>query len=397
MLAVALAACAAPASREDATLDAAPLEAELERLGQDPVEFVLEQLDRVDLVLFDDGLHSAVEPFELYAQLVRDPRFARRCDVLFLETIALDQQEHLDAFLASQDGDPRLLLPALRNDVSGFGGIGYRTLYDLLDTVRRVNRERSPEDRLAVVAVSNATHWESIRTREDVARFQGSLADRDRDMYERILEELDGFRSGVKGVFLTNTRHAYTGIRDAHGEPYGDTGTLFRRNHPGKTCSIRLHNVTLALEEEIADPDAPRTAEGLERVRYRWARVDGGRWDAAFAAHGNQPVAVPLVGTAFGRAPYLGNHMLDAAPGQTMADAYDALIFLGPLEALRQSATLPGLYGADFVPELSRRYALQRTDEELAAELASAGVDDVEELVARTFVEAPERPVPEVE
>ena len=392
---LALGACAAPAVHEERT--AQLLASELDRLGRDPLELVIERLDAVDLVLFDDGLHSAVEPFELYAQLVRDPRFARRCDVLFLETIALDQQEHLDAFLDSPDGDPRLLLPALRNDVSGFGGIGYRALYELLETVRRANRERPPEEQLAVVAVSNATHWETIRTRDDVQAFQASLADRDREMYERILAELDGFRSGMKGVFLTNTRHAYTGIRDARGELHWNTGTFFRQNHPGRTCSIRFHDVTLALEEEIAEPDAPHTAEGLERVRYRWARVDGGRWDAAFAARGNRPVAIELAGTDFGRAPYLGNHMLDAAPGQTMADAYDALIFLAPLEALRQSATMPGLYGADFLPELARRYALQRTDEELAAELATAGVASVDELVAGAFVEAPERPVPAVE
>jgi hypothetical protein len=386
-----LAACAAPGAERTPVA----LAAELEEQGKEPVAFVLEQLERHELLLFDDGLHSAVEPFELYVRLVESPEFRRRCDVLFLEVVALNQQPALDAFLAS-DGDPALLFSAYRDDVSGTGGIGYRTYLDLLEAVRRANRASPPEERLRVVAVSNPVFWAGLRTRADVASLERSLAGRDYDMYRCILAELDGFRSGRRGAFLTNTRHAYTGVRARDGSLHWNTGTFFRQLHPGKTCSIRIHNVTLALEAEL-EPTGPHTAQGLERVRYRWARVDGGAWDAAFALRGNRPVALALAGTRFGRAPYLGNHMLDAAPGQTMADAYDALVFLAPLESLRQSATLPGLYAPDFLPELARRYVLQRTDAELAGELAAAGVATAEELVARTFVEEPERPVPTVE
>ena len=402
ILATVLLGCATSATRGSQSGDAKPVEAaelvtELELRGQDPVRFVIERLREVDLVLFDDGLHSAVEPFEFYARLVAEPEFRSSCDVIFLETVALNQQPHLDAYLESEDGDPALLLPAFRDDVSGFGGIGYRTYLDLLSAVRAANRSSPGEERLRVVAVSNPTYWPAIASAADVANFRRSLAGRDYDMYRLILEELDGFGTGKKGVFLTNTRHAYTGIRDARGELHWNTGTFFRERHPGKTCSIRIHNVTLAIERVEPDPAAPRTAQGLEDVRYHWARVDGGRWDAAFAEHGNRPVALSLAESAFGRAPYLGNHVLDALPDQTMADAYDALIFLAPLEALRQSATLPGLYAADFRPELARRYRLQRTEEELAAELAAAGVATLEELVERTFTEEAERPVPAVE
>ncbi len=391
----ALAACAAPGAGSSGSIE--PLLADLERRGQDPVRFVLDRLREVDLVLFDDGLHSAVEPFELYRALVAEPEFRCAVDVLFLEVVAINQQPHLDAYLESESGDPALLLPAFRDDASGFGGTGYRTYLELLAGVREANRASPPEERLRVVAVSNPTWWPEIHDAEDVELFRRSLAGRDYDMYRLILEELDGFRSGKKGVFLTNTRHAYTGVRDARGAFHWNTGTFFRQWHPGKSCSIRIHNVQLALEELASEPGRPSTAEGLERVRFHWTRVDGGRWDAAFAARGNRPVAVPLGATAFGRAPYLGNHMLDAAPGQTMADAYDALVFLAPLELLRQSATMPGLWSADFLPELARRYRVQRSEEEVASELAEAGVASVEELVARTFVEEPVRRVPAVE
>lgn len=38
------------------------LAAELEQRGAEPVAFVIEQPERHELLLFDDGLHSAVEP-----------------------------------------------------------------------------------------------------------------------------------------------------------------------------------------------------------------------------------------------------------------------------------------------------------------------------------------------
>ena len=224
-----------------------------------------------------------------------------------------------------------------------------------------------------------------------------ALAGRDYDMYRLIFEELDGFRSGRKGVFLTNTRHAYTSVRAQDGSFFWNTGTFFRQWHPGRTCSIRIHGPALAIERRRTRADGPSTAQGLEEVEYRWSRVDGGRWDHAFAVRGDAPVAVSLRGTDFGRAPYLGNHQLDAASGQTMADAYDALIFLTPLERQRQAAAMPGLYGADFLPELARRYRLLRTDAELAEELRGAGVFTVEELIAHTFVEWPEKAAPAVD
>jgi len=388
-----LLACVAGGAR--APDEIAPLLADMDAHGEEPVRFVLDRLKEADLILFDDGLHSAVEPFGFYCELVRSPEFRRAVDVVFLEAVAANQQPHIDAFLAS--GDPEELLPAFRNDVSGTGGIGYRSYLELLSAIRTGNLAAPPEDRLGVVAVSNPVDWERITTRAEYEQFLSSLSDRDQDMYGAILDELDGFRSGMKGVFLTNTRHAYTGVRRAGGDFFWNTGTYFRQRHPGKTCSIRIHNVTLAIERAVSDASAPRTAQGLEDVQYHWARVDGGRWDRAFAANGNLPIAVPLAGTSFGRAPYLGNHQLEAAPAQTMADAYDALVFLAPLERLRQSASLPGLYAADFLPELARRYRLMRGEDELAAEMETAGVETLPELVTRTFVEWPESPVPAVE
>ena len=51
--------------------------------------------------------------------------------------------------------------------------------------------------------------------------------------------------------------------------------------------------------------------------------------------------------------PYTGNDELDALPNQTMYDAFDAVIFLAPIEKQRQSAAAISIYTPEFLRELS--------------------------------------------
>lgn len=55
--------------------------------------------------------------------------------------------------------------------------------------------------------------------------------------------------------------------------------------------------------------------------------MDNGLWDKAFEENGNTPVAISLNDNVYGKAGYVGNHMLNVVNGQTMYDAYDGLIF----------------------------------------------------------------------
>lgn len=377
---------------EDARLE--PYLDALRTRGKDPVPFVLAQLDDADLLLFDDALHPAVEPFELYEALIRNAEFQRRVDYVFVETLPINQQRHIDAYLASDPEDLSLLHPALQDDISGMG-FALESYTRLLSTLREVNATLPPEARLEVVAVSNPTYWPLIETREDVERFRESLLGRDYDMYRVILERMERFGAGAKGVFLTNTRHAYTGVRDREGDLHWNTGTFFRQNHPGRTVSIRLHNISLHIAAKSGDDGEPRSFEGMERYDYSWVRVGRGIWDSAFAAYG-RPVGLAIEGTAFGDEPYIGNHMLDMADGTTMADAYDAVIYLAPYETMRFSADYDGIYTPEFKQKLARRYRLLRTPEQLEAEMEQHGAHTLTELIDLMTEPDPERPLPAV-
>jgi hypothetical protein len=338
----------------------------------------------------------AVEPFAFYRQLVREPAFSRQVKYIFLEVLPINLQPHLDAYLDTRPEQPALLYPAFQDDY-GAGGMPYKTYFDLLHDVYEVNQKLPTAERLRVVAVSNPVHWPEIRTPTDLALFRKSLAGRDALMYEVILGELDSFRSGRKGVFLTNTRHAYNGIRDRQGRLYWNCGTYFHERHPGKTYSLRCHHLMLHIERaRPRDAAAPATTEGMERFSYRWARPGRGLWDDAWRRLGNRPTALALAGTAFGREPYVGNHMLDAAPGQALADAYDAVLFLVPLERLRRTALLADIYTAAYKQELARRYRLLYTPAQLTARLQAEGVGTLEELIEKWHAGAPEQPLPQL-
>ena len=365
--------------------------ADLRAHGREPVAFVLDQLDRHDLVVFDDALHTLVEPFEFYGSLLREPAFRARARYVFLEAIPLNQQRHIEAYLAAPEPDPRLLYPAFQNGLSG-DGFPYGTYFDLLATVHGVNRALADSERIRVVAVGSPSYWSEIETARDIEVFRQGLDAYDYTMYAMIRSTLG---SGGKGIFLTNTRHAYQAVRHADGSLSWNATTYFHEREPERAVSIRFHAPQLVIERVREDTSAVRTTEGLDRIDYRWDRMEGGAWDRAFRDHGNGPVAVPLAGTAFGRAPYVGNHMLDVAPGTTMADAYDAVIFLAPLEELRQTALVGELYTPEFRVELARRLRLLYPEEALARMIAESGAADLEGYIESAYAGRPKEPLPQ--
>ncbi|MEM7587517.1 MAG: hypothetical protein AAF560_29280, partial [Acidobacteriota bacterium] len=295
----------------------------LETQGKDPLAFVRQRLDEVDLILFDDAWHPVVEPFDFYQALLRDPASRERLDFVFVEAFAVNHQPTLDRFFAAPQENVHLLAPMLQDDLSGHGW-ALATYVDLLRTVYRVNAELPAGQRLRVVAVNDPVYWSALETPEDLAIFRQSLVGNDYGMYRKILASMEDFESGKKGIFLTNTRHAYKGIRGANGRLFWNCGTFFAQWHPGRTSSIRFHHLMLTIRKEVDPGDQATSTAGLERYDYRFERVAGGLWDEAFAVHGNRPVAFDLDGTPFGALPYAGNHMHQAAPGQTLLDANDS-------------------------------------------------------------------------
>jgi len=336
--------------------------ADLEKYGQSPVEFVQKALAQHDLIVFDDALHSAYEPFVFYSQLVNTKSLIGKINYIFLEVINTTSQPLLDSFLTSKNKDTTILRQALQDDYTGTGW-RYQTYVDLFKTVWDHNQSLPDSLRINLVGVNPPIYWEAIHTLKDYELFQNTLASRDYAMYLEIVKYMQNFKDGKKGLFLCNTRHAYKNIRDAKGELYWNTNTFFSQRNPAKAFSIRIHNVSLSIEAVKAPLGNKKSVEGLDELTYKWIRMDGGRWDSAFTAYGNKPVAIPFKETEFGKTTYVGNHMMNVAKGSTMYDAFDALIFLAPLSGLHFTAMLNYIFTPSFKPELERRLRLIKGDD----------------------------------
>ena len=179
---------------------------------------------------------------------------------------------------------------------------------------------------------------------------------------------------------------------------FWNCGTFFHQWHPGKTYSIRFHHLALSVEKEIV-PDAgtARSTAGMERYAYRWVRMADGLWDSAFEARGNRPVAFSLKDNVLGATAYTGNQVHKAAPGQTMYDANDAIIFLAPLESLHNTAMVDIIYTEAFKQELARRYRILYNDTQLKQQFERDGVDNLEALVEKNCLARPAALIPQAQ
>lgn len=329
---------------------------DIRKHGKEPHEFVRQSLSSHDLIVFDDAVHSANEPFRFYINLLQDTTISSRLDYIFIEVFGINSQPFLDKYFSSANNDSSMLASVFQNDFAGIGW-RYQSYVDLLSAIWNLNKQLPEEKRLKVMGVDQPIYWEAIHTREDYDIFQESLIARDYFMYKKIAQEMDDFTKEKKALFLTNTRHAYKNIRKSTGELYENVTTLLHHRFPGHVYSIRLHNVNLSIEKAKTTTTS-RSAEGLDKYIYRWVKTEDGVWDKAFDLNENRPVAIPLAGTVFGNAAYIGNHMLNVYKNQTMNDAYDGLIFLAPVEKLHRSAIFDFIYTDDFRKELKRRLLL---------------------------------------
>jgi hypothetical protein len=354
----------------------------LNEKSQEPLGFINDKLNEYDLIIFDDALHSAKEPFDFYQKLVKDSLFKRKVKYIFIELFSIASQKHIDEYLNSSIRDSTLLLPVFQNNYAGLG-LRYKTYLDLLSTIWHENKKLPYSERIKVICVDQPIYWEGIKTREDYNIFQKSLIGRDYFMYKVITQTLNNFKSGEKGVFLTNTRHAYKSLRRSNNTLYWNTGTFFNQWHTGKTYSVRIHNVNLFVKEKLVAKSNSST-EGLDEVSFSWIRMENGLWDKSFKEFGNIPLAFSLKNNIFGKSAYVGNLMLNVADNQTMYDVYDGIIFLAPLEELHFSAKIDFIYTNSFKKELKRRIQLlkgERLDSFLNEERVATINDYIEKLV----------------
>jgi hypothetical protein len=353
--------------------------AALDKNGKEPIGFVVGKLKKYDLIIFDDALHTLKETFQFYEELVRDPEFQSLKPIIFFELLPINKQSALDTYFNTIPEDISLTYPAFKEGT----GFSFQSYFDLLHTIYEVNLTLPKGQKIIVRGVTNPNYWDSIKTREEASiAINRAKLGRDYDMYRWILDDMNSFKNGKKGVFLTNTRHAYKGLKNKKGKYLWNTGTFFNQWYLGKTYSIRFNAPFLKVEREKQSSSDMSTDGGMGELRFSWRRAAKGLWDTAFAEKGDNPVAISLNSTVFGDAAYLGNNTHIAMDGQTMKDVYDAVIHLTSLDNLTKTASGGHIYtDSTYKIELVRRFKLIKSEEEIKRILAQKNVNTLEEYV----------------
>lgn len=350
----------------------------LEKSGSNPIDFIIQKLKKHDLIIFDDALHNMRDPFEFYEKLIKNPKFQELRPIIFLELLPINKQKHIDEYFSAEKENISLLFPVFQDRT----GYGMKSYFDFLKAVYFTNKGLPEDNKIQVRGVNTPIYWESIRDRDDLKVAEGRAPlGRDYDMYKWILDDLENFRENKKGIFLTNTHHAYKALRNKNNDLFWNTGTFFHEWHKGKTYSIRFNAPFLKVEGIISNGDDNLSSDGTNRMRYSWRRAGKGIWDAAFRKNGDKPIAISLNNTIFGNTSYLGNNTHQAAPGQTMKDVYDAVIFLKPMEDLEKTASIGDIYTPNFKKELLRRLPIMMSQNMLEKMMSDNGVNTLEGLV----------------
>ena len=104
----------------------------LETEGEEPIGFAVNKLEQVDLIIFDDAVHTAVEPFDFYQELIKTPSFYKKVKKIFIEAASVNKQQYIDTYFDSEPENRELLYPAFQDDINGTGW-SFKTYFDLFD------------------------------------------------------------------------------------------------------------------------------------------------------------------------------------------------------------------------------------------------------------------------
>lgn len=319
----------------------------LEQHGKAPKELLLEAMGTHRLTALGE-LHNRPTSWATYEGMVEDPRFAERVGTLYLE-LPGNGQALMDQFLANDSLNPEPVVEILRDLFQ----VGWpdQAMVQFLCTLWKVNHRLAPEKRIRVRLVDQHWNWREVQTKADTKKLDQA---RDPLMAENILADLAQNKDSRNAVFLVGYLHlpAQLSLRLDPATKHQNAGTLLRHELKSQFFAAIQHGPVLA------------NAGGAV-----YGRIRQGLFDEAFARHGSQPVAFLLPGSPFGKEPFDCSWDLRGYAG-TYGGAFDAYVFLGPLDQERFAPQVPGFYTEAYAKEVDRRCQLR----------FGAGVKEVEDL-----------------
>ncbi|MBG6064342.1 hypothetical protein [Micromonospora ureilytica] len=274
---------------------------------QDAQEAILAAFDRYDVV-------AGASPNDIFLDLIRNPAFPSKADVIAVECGNSLYQPLLDRYIAGEDvplGDVRQVWRNTTQPSCGFS-VFYERLFPL---VREVNRGLLPAEKLRVVACDPPIDWSKVTSPEGLAPFE----ERDRTIAALMKSEV--LSKDRKALMLFGISHLLHGA--------GSAVAMYEQEFPGVTYTVAPHF-------------------GFQKDNKKLEKRMAG-WPV--------PSVVPFAGTWLGQ---LDASYFESRPGQPpAANGYpgaDAYLYTGPRALiLRQQIAASTVLDTKYITELRRR------------------------------------------
>lgn len=316
---------------------------------QDPVDYVIGLFEDHDLVILCERWHPETTQYELFREVISDPRFAEQAGAVFTELGARNLQGDLDEIMATPDLDRaavgRRLLPIFR-DLGLHPFWDSTNFFEFLRGIYELNRGRPPERHVAVRLSDIPIDWSVMTTASYVRYREKTVANRDRLIAEKIIEDVRAMdrEAGepAKALVIMNYRHAFNDFAFADGSKGDNVGRYLFEAFPGRVANVMLNSVGLL----------PGTTD-FEAVTQP---IQEGRWDAAFRSAGVEEAGFDFAGSPFGRDSF--DYFPFRPHDATYEDVFDGFVFYRPLPEHRLVSGIPGLFDDGFEAEARRRFAV---------------------------------------
>jgi hypothetical protein len=292
---------------------------------QDPFAMILEATTRFPIVAIGEA-HQLQEEHDFFQALLQRPDLPTRITDLVVEFGNARYQDVADRFVAGEPVANADLSPIWRDTIGGFRGVWDPPVYEqFFRTVRAVNWQRPPAQRLRVLLADPPIDFAAIQRPEDALAYG-----QQRDAHMAGVLQQEVLDQGRRALFIAGNGHLLRGQHADMDPTQLNAITQLDQQSPG---------VTFVIDLLLVPPGAP---DQLATLTGAWAR----------------PAAALLAGTWLGETQRPGRAVTAAAA--RYAEQADAVLYLGGGDTLTASRAEPAIYLAGaYHDELERRNRLQ--------------------------------------
>ncbi len=322
----------------------------LQQQKQGPVDYIMGLFRSHDIVILCERDHRETTQYDLFFELVSDPRFIAQVGSVFTEVGTSSVREEMLEFLCSENLSEKEVEKAaldIWRNLTWTPLWQKRNFFDFLRKLHSLNGSLSAAEKVKLYPSDMPFSWDGM-TKKKYQAFRDRLGDRDRIMAKQITGELKKIAtSGAKrkkALVIMNYRHAFNDrFKDARqGQGKDNVGRYLFEAHPGKVANVMINSFAFQKKSTDRRP-VPKM-------------IQDGRWDAAFEVAGNRNLGFDFADSPFGDDSF--DYWPSSARGVKYQNVFTGFVFYGALEELVVAGGIPGVLDGGFDKVLIERYAI---------------------------------------